>query len=184
MIEMNLMSIVITKTNQGKDMKLLLLLTLLISCNEQTKVNKDPLLSPEDKAVMEKLDDQTLLGPDQNNDGVRDDVEYWINKHAKDVNVKHASMMYAKYYRLALENVDDREKCNEMTHKQLDMQYCILNLIDFRKARDYLKKIEKILINSKLRLKKETLVNSHFGGESTVRRIHESPQGACPFKLK
>jgi hypothetical protein len=92
--------------------------------------------------------------------------------------------MYAKYYRLALENVDDREKCNEMTHKQLDYQDCILQLINFRKARKYLKKIEKILINSKLRLKKETLVNSHFGGESKVYRIHESPQGACPFKLK
>ena len=149
MIEMNLMSIVITKTNQGKDMKLLLLLTLLISCNEQTKVNKDPLLSPEDKAVMEKLDDQTLLGPDKNNDGVRDDVEYWINKHAKDVNVKHASMMYVKYHQLALKNVKNREKTNEMTHKLLDYHSCILHLMDFDKARDYLEKIDKVLINTK-----------------------------------
>ena len=165
-------------------MKLLLLLTLLISCNEQTKVNQDPLLSPEDKAVMEKLDDQTLLGPDKNNDGVRDDVEYWINKHAKDVNVKHASMMYAKYYRLALENVDDREKCNEMTHKQLDYYGCVLELMEFDKARDYLDKLKKNLVNTKQRVRKEVLMDSHFGGESRVYRISDDPQDDCPFKLK
>ncbi len=165
-------------------MKLLLLLTLLISCNEQTKVNKDPLLSAEDKAVMDKLDDQTLLGPDKNNDGVRDDVEYWINKHAKDVNVKHASMMYAKYYRLALENVDDRKKCNEMTHKQLDYHSCILRLMNFNKARKYLDKFDKIIVNTRLRIKKETLVDSHFGGEARGGGIPNGPQDVCPFKLK
>jgi hypothetical protein len=165
-------------------MKLLLLLTLLISCNEQTKVNQDPLLSPEDKAVMEKLDDQTLLGPDQNNDGVRDDVEYWIKKHAKDVNVKHASMMYAKYYRLALENVDDREKCNEMTHKQLDYSSCILHLMDFDNARDFKKKLRRILINNRERVRNEVRVDSHFGGEARGGGIPNGPQGACPFKLK
>ena len=161
-----------------------LLLALLISCNEQTKVNQDPLLSPEDKAVMEKLDDQTLLGPDKNNDGVRDDVEYWINKHAKDVNVKHASMMYVKYHQLALKNVKNREKTNEMTHKLLNYHDCILYLMDFNKARDYLDKIDKILINSKLRLKKRMLVTSHFGGESSGRNIPDGPQDVCPFKLK
>jgi|TARA_Y100000768_G_C23724580_1_gene561917 hypothetical protein len=165
-------------------MKLLLLLTLLISCNEQTKVNKDPLLSAEDKAVMEKLDDQTLLGPDQNNDGVRDDVEYWINKHAKDVNVKHASMMYVKYFQLGLKNVDDREKCNEMTHKRLDYHSCILHLMDFDKARDYLDKMNKVLINTRLRIKKRMLITSHFGGEARGGSIPSGPQDVCPFKLK
>lgn len=87
----------------------MLVLSVACSCNDYEKVigpalkNKleDKNLNPIFDGVIEpqmpnpKDNDKTLLGADSNNNGIRDDIDIWINRTGKNYNERMALRQYA-----------------------------------------------------------------------------------------
>lgn len=82
----------------------LVITLLLVSCNDRVIKNKyidDNDLVPTEPAWYYMF---TLHGLDSDNDGVRDDVELWINEKGKDANVRKALKELSRVYSLFLEH--------------------------------------------------------------------------------
>ncbi len=163
-------------------MKLLVLLILTSCIFEKDKAPENKVLTEEEK-IMRSLDDDTLLGPDKNNDGVRDDIEYWIKKNVEDENVKTASLLYAKYYRLMIKNVDDRHESIKYTKKKGQLSSCIFELIGLHREMKLIDKIVSLFNNSKVRFKAHWKADRNFRGQLSTQQ-GSNAEGTCPFKLK
>jgi len=167
-------------------MKVLILLFLIVnfmSCNPLDK------RSPEVKRLeehMESLDDDTLLGPDKNNDGVRDDVEYWINnsKEIENNDIRRAALLYAKYLRNGLKYYNDKEKSIANTYQGLAYKDCFSLLFEpFSKKRTEIREyILNQILNSKERTVAHLKADRNFAGKGGA--MHMYANEACPFKLE
>jgi hypothetical protein len=149
--------------------------------------------------VKSKLDDNTLLGPDKNNDGVRDDIEYWIKTNInEDIDYQRAVLLYAKAWRDTFKVIDDRWKTVEMTHKKSSSRDCMTSIIkkgvryidknqyfgyDKRYKRTIEEKIIELISNSEIRVKAYAMESVHFRGQGMELTSDGVPSIDCPFKL-
>jgi head-tail adaptor len=63
---------------------------------------------------------KTLLGIDSDKDGVRDDVQIWINQqYSKSSNINNALRQQAKYDQLKIKHHNDKEESCILSHKVL-----------------------------------------------------------------
>lgn len=161
---------------------IILLMFPLLSFQVCAKKKNKVVLSPEDEKIMKSLDDDTLLGPDKNGDGVRDDVEYWIKKYTKDVNVKKASLLYAKYYREMRRNVHSREESNKLMRKQRVVGSCLYLITNFDISSHIEDQIDLLVNNSKIRINAYLKANNHYRGQ-TYSTSGNPAREVCPFKL-
>jgi len=160
-----------------------LVFLILMSCNPFDR------RSSEEKSMdapMEALDDNTLLGPDKNNDGVRDDIEYWINntKKIKNNNIRRAALLYAKSLRDGLKHHNDKEKSIHYTFLRQKYSDC-LDLVVNGWTRDYVKIIEPIqkkMFNTKKRIKVQNSIDRNFDGQMVT--VYKFAKEACPFELE
>ncbi|MFT6630069.1 MAG: CRISPR/Cas system CMR-associated protein Cmr5 small subunit [Bacteriovoracaceae bacterium] len=128
------------------------------------------------------IDEAKLLGPDKDNNGVRDDIDKWINKTYKNHDQIKAAKLKAKYNRLALKFHKDKEKSNQYTHKALDLSNCLANLVkNFKLWSKRLDSYHLLTYNTRERLKVYTIVNSNFSGQ--VGYIETDLVKSCEFKL-
>jgi hypothetical protein len=126
--------------------------------------------------------EEALLGEDKDNNGVRDDIDEWINKTYKTHDQRTAATLKAKYNRLALKFHKDKEKSNQYTHKALDLSNCLANLVkDFKLWSKRLDSYHLLTYNTRERLKAYTIVNSNFSGQ--VGYIEIDLVKSCEFKL-
>lgn len=163
-------------------MKLLVLLILTSCIFEKDKSPENKVLTKEEK-IMRYLDDDTLLGPDKNNDGVRDDIEYWIKKNVEDENVKTASLLYAKYYRLKIKHVDDRYESIRYMKLKGQTSDCLYHLIGLYEKIKLRNKLVSLQSNNKDRFKAHWKADKNFRGQvSSSKGI--TAEETCPFKLR
>ena len=172
----------VIKGNFMKYFVFILLLTIF-GCNPFDK------RTPEEKRLaehMEKLDDDTLLGPDKNGDGVRDDIEYWINNSSevKNNNVRRAALFYAKTLRDGLKYVNDKEKSIQNSYLKMKARDCLRNVIN-----DWPRIVSKVsdpilknMFNTEQRLKTQLQVDQHFAGQGGA--IYRFAKEACSFELE
>lgn len=96
-----------------KQLALLLILILIAGCNEYEKVmepvikaklsdqNPNPIFDgfPEPAIPDPKENDKTLLGIDSDDNGIRDDIDIWINRTGTNYNERMALRQVARAYR-------------------------------------------------------------------------------------
>jgi hypothetical protein len=168
-------------------MKIVILIFLFSGClgSKKLPMEKQVVLTEEER-IMKSLDDDTLLGPDKNNDGVRDDVEYWIKRNTPNDNVRLASLLFAKYYRLMRINLHSRERSNELMRKKRVVSDCIFLLNIHNKSYQtgrIPRQILSLVNNKKNRIEAYYQTDRYYRGQ-TYSTSGDSAEEVCPFKLR
>ena len=152
-------------------MKYLLLLFLAMGCFREPTIEE-------------------MMGPDKDGNGVRDDIDEYINDVTKDEDERNAFKQYAKYLRLGFKYYNDKEKSIENSHKSSQALGCVSHVwreyhSGWKEGRKYVTYIDEIYaksFNSKKSLFVEAKINGHFSGQMTMngKYAHED----CEFKLR
>lgn len=111
------------KTKKDKDKEL----QFRSAYNEHVKFifekQANPLPTPDPE-----LNDSTLLGIDSDNDGVRDDLQLWVNQSyppATYPSTNNALKQILRYYQLFLENADNEAEAMPYYIKSLESMQCL-----------------------------------------------------------
>lgn len=126
--------------------------------------------------------DDSLLGPDQDGNFVRDDVDQFIEKSFKGKNSINAAKQYAKYYTLRLLNKDNREELLKIIEKLDESSTCYraVNPKKRRPTRD-LSIISPQILNSKERVLASAKATQTLGVAAGAGK--ETSINLCEFKV-
>jgi hypothetical protein len=117
----------------------------------------------------------TLEGIDSDKDGVRDDVQIWINKKfpvASKPNTNKAFQQLAKYSQLTLKNYQDKEKATFYHNKEEEALECLMWVMNSaQKVYRLEKEVAAQFYNTKPRIKAYLTVNSYLHGQGTPDSI-------------
>jgi hypothetical protein len=159
-------------------MKLLPLLIVLINLNAWA-----------DKEVPHPGEEgkKTLLGIDSDKDGIRDDVQIWIDKNyppSTKPSTNLAAKQMARYSQLELELHADKEKVTPVHLKTLETLYCLVWIND--EGVHISKAIDGQMLNTRERIRAFMKVNSYFDGSNTPENISgtkwDEMNKFCEFK--
>lgn len=124
--------------------------------------------SVEVPAPNEKLNNKTLQGIDSDGDGIRDDVQRYINtKYGSDENVKLALKQWAVAYQLVLTTAENQADSIASSYLSIRGIDCLLGAMDFQSADDRQEEIKSLYLNTldRLRASKKASFNFHGQGE-------------------
>lgn len=131
----------------------------------------------------EKENNKTLEGIDQDNDGIRDDIQRWINELSETYEVKQALKQAARGLQLSIVNSD---KGKEVALQSLDLfmsgKECIIAHKNFPNHRPLMDKLKQESLNT-LNRTKSYLQTNHFahGRMTTLPAGREEELGYCQF---
>ena len=129
---------------------------------------------------------KTLLGIDVDNNGVRDDVQVWIeSKFADKPNVKNAMLQRAKYMQLEIANADNKAESIKYSRKESDATSCLYTIATGMSGNDLsnlTKEIIKITYNTKARILAFKRINENFSGQITSSVSREEALRLCEFE--
>jgi septation ring formation regulator EzrA len=158
-------------------LKYLIIFILFLSCDfsKQDKKNTDSTLPDQNS---------TLLGIDSDKDGIRDDVQAWINtKYQNQPAVKQAANQFAKALQNGIANKDNVSSSIAATYKKLDADTCLYETLVERGATDkqataVSEKLELMHSNTKERILAAQKQSQNFSGNSFKIKSKEE---ACNF---
>jgi hypothetical protein len=114
---------------------------------------------------------ETLLGIDSDNDGVRDDVEIWMNETFQNSEVRMALKESAKINQLMLQHSEDREYIRSMTSRIVKSVYCSSSIMGDDLAAKRSKEVKAMMFNTGERIKAFILADSQLSGMGTPDEI-------------
>jgi hypothetical protein len=126
---------------------------------------------------------KTLAGIDSDEDGVRDDVQIWINqKYPTNSDFNKAMKQKAKYDGLLIQHHAEKERALEYRVKSLEafmcQSYFLSNITEhLNTKREY----QEILLNTAERIKAFLTVDSYRHGASMPRLNREEKRNLCEF---
>lgn len=122
-----------------------------------------------------KINDATLLGVDSDNDGIRDDVQRWINENfsSKPKEVKLALKQYAIDMQSSLLSSSDKTASIQATNAALKSQGCLSHIgkeldISAKERNEYRKKVELMYLNTKERIEADLKASENFHGQEVT----------------
>jgi hypothetical protein len=113
---------------------------------------------------------KTLLGVDSDKDGVRDDVQIWIDKRYpsnSNPSTNSAMRQFAKYIQLELQFYSDKEQVTPVHQKKLETIFCLMWVND--EGSRLTKEIEGQMLNTRERIKAYVKVDSYFDGSNAPK---------------
>lgn len=115
-----------------------------------------------------EVNSDTIEGIDSDNDGVRDDVQRWINYESKENSeIKNLLKKLAQNYQLQILNNNDPNKIKEFERKKDKISTCLLGKINNDEQMNYYLNILQYLYSStELRSEAWSLVQGNLGGYS------------------
>jgi hypothetical protein len=130
---------------------------------------------------------KTLLGIDSDNDGVRDDVQFWIdNEYSRNStpSTNLAMKQLAKYSQLILQLHADKEKAVPLNIKAVEAITCLMWV---NNNGDHLSTLVKNkMLNTSERIRAFVKVDSYFDGAGSPEQINKTKLGErnkfCEFK--
>ena len=130
--------------------------------------------------------DQTLRGIDSDNDGLRDDIQIWIDQtYNKNQTIKFGVMQVSRALQANLLHAFDKKLSNEATQKYLDSSLCLSALVGIDEKIKILAEIENRTLNTKERLYANKRNDEHFSGEMYVLKGDLATQKTlCAFPVK
>lgn len=152
-------------------MKYLLLLFLTMGCFREPTIKE-------------------MMGPDKDGNGVRDDIDEYINDVTKDEDERNAFKQYAKYLRLGFKYYQDKDASIRNTKKELLSFSCVTgiwkkNHPGYRESLTYrkiLNHIENNTFDGLKTLKVKSTITGHFSGQ--VIALNDKLDQICKFKLR
>lgn len=130
-----------------------------------------------------KLNDKTVGGIDSDGDGIRDDIQRWINEtYSSQPKVKMAMREIAMGRQLDLLSVANREQSIIVSKKVLDNDNCLYSIVGIDTGANIVRELKSKLLNTKDRLYAEIKANANFSGQSY--RLPNTPEGEkalCAF---
>ena len=122
-----------------------------------------------------KINNATLLGIDSDKDGIRDDVQRWINESLsnKPAELKLAYKQYAVAMQASLPTSSDKQASILASHGVLKAQGCITHIsrelgistIEKNKKRE---QVDMIYLNTKVRIEAELKADENFHGQEVT----------------
>jgi hypothetical protein len=88
----------------------------------------DGFVEPDFPKYIENI--KTLEGVDSNHDGVRDDVEIWINRTSEDESIRLGLKDFYKTFFEVLESIENK-KTESVVHNKADMVIQLMECLDF-----------------------------------------------------
>ncbi|MDR0580050.1 MAG: hypothetical protein LBG21_05550 [Campylobacteraceae bacterium] len=145
--------------------------------DNSSKSLKEKIEDLEDQGRLPKLDrSSSIAGPDENNNGVRDDIEAYITKNYPDEKQKKALFQAAiTMQSMMLANITDPMSIKEAIIKLSRSSNCIVNVFDITKGAEgsgVYEKIEAMSVNTKARL--QAYINF---GKAMDGMVLVSPEG-------
>ena len=114
-----------------------------------------------------KKNDATVAGVDSDNDGIRDDIQRWINEEFNSQpKVKLAMRQIAIGRQLDLLSVDDKAKSILSGKKYLDDLTCLRVIAGFDERGRLSRELNSKLLNTKDRLYADVKANANFSGQA------------------
>lgn len=133
----------------------------------------------------QKVNNATLVGIDSDNDGIRDDIQIWIdeNFNNKPSELKLAFKQYAIQVQSLLSASNDKAASIQATFATLKAQDCIYSVSDIlalstREQEETRKKIDLMYLNTKERIEKKLKADENFHGQEVTSL---SKKEACNF---
>ncbi len=130
------------------------------------------------------INSKTILGIDTNNNGVRDDIDVWINRTAYDQNETKAMRQYAKSGQdlLKLCKEQNLKYIKSMQNKLLKAEKCLASISDYqRKELSFAKEKLKILLyNTSERISCKEYYLKH----AEAQRISDDSHFHCDFDIQ
>ena len=117
---------------------------------------------------------KTLLGIDSDNDGVRDDVELWINSLSE---ISNDQKRHLKEMSKILQNqlkAKTKQESIDATLQELSYAYCLESKLGKTLAKELTGDLKANTFNSKTRLFKWVDGQRHFGGRAVTLNTDES----------
>lgn len=115
---------------------------------------------------------KTLAGIDSDNDGVRDDIQRWINENfSSRESFKQGLKQYAKYKQLEILNVDNKAKSIEYTHKTFEATECNLSIAGYDETIKVNKELIAKYYNTEARVKATNKADSNFHGQGESKKV-------------
>ena len=91
--------------------------------------------------------EDTILGVDSDSDGVRDDVQRWINFESReDVNLKEVLKKLARNWQENVRDVNDFEKSQEHIGKRYKIESCLEGIVNDEVRSEHLEKMMEYMI--------------------------------------
>ena len=132
--------------------------------------------------------EQTLLGIDSDKDGVRDDIEIWINERFEgQENLIKAMKQYAQTYQEGLKVAHDKEASIKATHDSFRAANCIRWIIGIDEETKIDKEFMFNFLNTKERIKMKMAASKNFHGQGLpedLSRNYDNKKIFCKFEIK
>ena len=133
---------------------------------------------------------EEMMGPDKDGNGVRDDIDRYIDKEIKHKDQNKSFKQYAKYLRLGFKYYEDKEKSIKNTKARLTSFECVSGIWKRRfpgwkesqKYSEVLDEVELMMYNSRSSLKVKNMISRDFSGQ--VTGFAKSYKSTCEFKFE
>lgn len=133
----------------------------------------------------EKLNNKTIAGIDSDGDGIRDDIQRWINETYSDQpQIKMSMRQMAMGKQLELLSVADRTQSIAASKKYLLGMDCLGIFVSTDAMSSLLHELDSRMLNTKDRLDADIKSNSNFSGQSiSLPNNGEEELSHCDFDL-
>jgi methionine-rich copper-binding protein CopC len=131
---------------------------------------------------------KTLEGIDVDQDGIRDDIQVWIDAEypvETRPSTNKGLRQLAKYFQLTLVNATDREKAMEYKVKALEAQSCLYWILGLNDAVKIRKVTQSNFNNTKERIRAHLMTEKYFHGSGTpesIKKFDDSENLLCEFE--
>ena len=133
---------------------------------------------------------KTLLGVDSDVDGVRDDVEIWINQNTSNTPTKNmfnprmALKQVAKKIQENIKMKDNKERSVMFSRETLVAEKCLSDFMTSEEARDSLGMLKVKMFNTMDRLKAWARTEGNFNGQSITVDSKRKKGDGCEFNYR
>jgi hypothetical protein len=126
---------------------------------------------------------KTLLGIDSDNDGLRDDIQRYLNeKYSDKSNMKLALEQYAKTYKDVFSTLENKIANIEATNRTLDSIECLMGIINPEQASISGNELKRRITNTKNRLLADKKADLNYSGQS--RELSKDKLSKCKFQIQ
>ncbi|MDD4974022.1 MAG: hypothetical protein PHY93_06705 [Bacteriovorax sp.] len=131
----------------------------------------------------EKENNKTVAGVDSDGDGIRDDIQRWINEEfSSQPKVKMAMKQMAMGRQLDLLSVSIREQSIIASNKYLNDAICLSSIVGIDQKSKLNRELDSKLLNTKNRLYADMKANANFSGQAwDLPNTPEERKALCAF---
>lgn len=131
----------------------------------------------------EKINEKTVAGVDSDNDGIRDDIQRWINEeYADKPKVKMALKQVAMGMQIQLLSAENKVQSIAASNKYLNDLFCLTAIVGFNEKVKLRRNLKAKMLNTKDRHYAEIKSNGNFSGQGgVIPNTPEEQKAFCAF---